>query len=265
MQELFAIASPPVLGDVPSLFALVVIGAVASGINAVAGGGSLLSFPALVGFGVPALEANATNALALWPGAIAGSLGFMNQLSRMKRTLLTMLLPSAVGGAAGAFLLVSTPERAFKLIVPALVLLATALLALQPRIRRWSLEHRRQLPVYAGVLLQLAVAVYGGYFGAGMGILMLAVLGVMTDGTLHELNAVKGWLGLLINLVASALFLAQGLVVLWPAIAMMIGAIAGGYAAARVSQRIDPEKLRRAIVALGFVMTGWFTYQVLRG
>ena len=265
MQEIVAIASPPTLGDVPSLLALAVVGAVASGINAVAGGGSLLSFPALMGFGVPALEANATNTLALWPGQISGSLGFLNQLSRLKKTLLAMLLPSVLGGAAGAFLLVSTPARAFKLIVPALVLLATVLLALQPRIRRWSLERRRHLPVYAGVLLQLAVGVYGGYFGAGMGILMLAILGVMTDGTLHELNAVKGWLGLLINLVASALFLVQGLVVLWPGLAMMVGAIAGGYYAARLSQRIDPEKLRRAIVALGFVMTGWFTYQVLRG
>jgi uncharacterized protein len=265
MHELARIASPPTIHDVPALLALVLVGAIASGINAVAGGGSLLSFPALVGFGVPALEANATNALALWPGAVAGAIGFANQLSRMKRALASMLLPSAVGGALGAWLLVSTPERAFKLIVPVLVLGATVLLALQPRIRRWSFERRRRMPVAVAILIQLAVSVYGGYFGAGMGILMLAVLGLMTDGTLHELNAVKAWLGLLINLVASVLFLARGVVVLAPGLALMVGAIGGGYLAARVSQKIDPEKLRKAIVALGFGMAGWFSYQVLVG
>jgi uncharacterized protein len=265
MHELLTITDSPTLQSAPALLVLVVVGAIASGINAVAGGGSLLSFPALVGMGVPALVANATNSLALWPGSIAGAAGFASKLPRMKRTLLTMLVPSALGGAAGAWLLVSTPERAFKVIVPILVLTATVLLALQPRIRRWSLQHRRQLPTSAAIALQVAVAVYGGYFGAGQGILMLAVLGLMTDGTIHELNAVKALLALLINLVASVLFLVRGLVVLWPALALMSGAVAGGYIAARLSQRLDAEKLRRAIVVLGFVMTSWFTFQVLRG
>lgn len=258
-------ASAPTLSDAPALAALALAGAVASGINAVAGGGSLLSFPTLVAFGVPPLEANATNALAMWPGSVAGGLGFWNQLEKSKRALYFMAVPSAIGAAAGAALLTVTPERAFKMVVPVLVLAATALLALQPRIRAWSRKDHAKLPAWLSVVLQLAISVYGGYFGAGMGILMLAVLGLFIDGTIHELNAVKAWLGLLINLVASVFFLGKGLIVVWPGLALMAGAIAGGYFAARLSQRVDAEKLRRGIVALGFAMTAWFTADLFRG
>lgn len=264
-MPLLDLASTPALRDIPTLVALAVIGAVASGINAVAGGGSLLSFPALVAFGVPPLEANATNALALWPGSISGGIGFLNKLEKTKRALYVMILPSAIGGAAGAALLTVTSERAFRLVVPVLVLGATLLLALQPRIRRWSGKEHARLPLGWSLALQLAISVYGGYFGAGMGILMLAVLGLFIDGTIHELNAVKTWLGLLINLVASIFFLGKGLIVIWPGLALMIGAIAGGYYSARLSQRVDAEKLRKGIVVLGFAMSAWFAMDVIRG
>ena len=254
----------PTLRDLPAFAALAAVGAMASGLNAVAGGGSLLSFPALVAFGVPPLQANATNALALWPGSISGALGFLNKLEKTKRALFVMLLPSAIVAAAGAALLTITPEKAFKLVVPVLVLIATALLALQPRIRRWSGNEHARLPLGWSVFLQLAISVYGGYFGAGMGILMLAVLGLFIEGSIHELNAVKTWLGLLINLVASVFFLGKGLIVLWPGLALMAGAIAGGYFSARLSQRVDAEKLRKGIVVLGIGMTAWFTIDVLR-
>lgn len=263
-MPLLDLASAPTLRDIPALAALAVIGAVASGINAVAGGGSLLSFPALVALGVPPLQANATNALALWPGSISGALGFLNKLEKTKRALYVMILPSAIGGAAGAALLTVTPERAFKLVVPVLVLAATILLAFQPRIRRWSRKEHARMSVGWSVALQLAISIYGGYFGAGMGILMLAVLGLFVEGTIHELNAVKTWLGLLINLVASVFFLGKGLIVLWPGLALMAGAIAGGYFSARLSQRVDAEKLRKGIVALGLAMAAWFTVDLLR-
>jgi len=263
-MPLLDLASAPTLRDIPALAALAVIGAVASGINAVAGGGSLLSFPALVALGVPPLQANATNALALWPGSISGALGFLNKLEKTKRALYVMILPSAVGGAAGAALLTVTPERAFKLVVPVLVLAATILLAFQPRIRRWSRKEHARMSVGWSVALQLAISIYGGYFGAGMGILMLAVLGLFVEGTIHELNAVKTWLGLLINLVASVFFLGKGLIVLRPGLALMAGAIAGGYFSARLSQRVDAEKLRKGIVGLGLAMAAWFTVDLLR-
>jgi uncharacterized membrane protein YfcA len=188
----------------------------------------------------------------------------LNKLEKTKRALYVMVLPSVIGAAAGAALLTVTPERAFKLVVPVLVLGATVLLALQPRIRRWSRSEHARLPLGWSVALQLAISIYGGYFGAGMGILMLAVLGLFIEGSIHELNAVKTWLGLLINLVASVFFLGKGLIVLWPGLALMAGAIAGGYFSARLSQRVDAEKLRKGIVVLGLAMAAWFTLDVLR-
>jgi uncharacterized membrane protein YfcA len=259
----FTPGSTPTLDDLPALLALSAVGAIASGINAVAGGGSLLTFPALVGFGAPALYANATSSLAMWPGSLAGALGYVRRLPKVRGAMRALLLPSALGGAIGALLLVYTTERAFKLVVPVLVFGATILLALQPRIKAWSLRRERRISMLTGALLQLAVSVYGGYFGAGMGILMLAVFGLITDGDIHELNAMKNVLGLLINLVASVLFIVQGLV-LWAGLAIMVGAITGGYLSAKYSQRLDAEKLRKGIVALGLAMTAWFTLRVLR-
>lgn len=250
-------------GQWPALALMFVVGAIASGINAVAGGGSLVSFPALVALGVPPLPANATNSVALWPGSLGGAVGFLNQFDKTKRHIRTLLVPTVLGSVAGSLLLLNTPERVFKWVVPALILLATLLLAFQPQVKAWSLDRPRKAPVWEGAVLQGLVAVYGGYFGAGMGILMLAVFGTFVEGTIHELNALKTWLGLAINLFASVLFLWQGLVWAPAAVAMTLGAVAGGYAAARVSQRVDSERLRKAIVVLGLLMTTWFTYQVV--
>ncbi len=241
-----------------ALVALFGAGLFASGINAVAGGGSLLSFPVLVALGVPPLPANATNSVALWPGALSSAFGFLEQLERTRRHLWTLVPPTIAGSLVGAWLLVHTPERLFAMVVPALILLATLLLAFQPRIRKRVLGGKLRVPAAAGVILQFLVSVYGGYFGAGMGIVMLAIFGLFIPGTLHELNAMKAWLGVAINLVASVFFLGQGLLWMVPGLAVMLGAIVGGYLAARLSQRVDPEKLRRAVVVLGAVMTLWF-------
>jgi uncharacterized protein len=251
------------LHDAPALLGLVVVGAVASGLNAVAGGGSLVSFPALVGLGVPALSANATNTAALWPGSLAGAIGFLNQLSRVRSHLRSLIAPTLLGSLLGAWLLISTPERAFKLVVPPLIFTATLLLAFQPRIKAWSLKRAWKVSVVTGAALQFCVSIYGGYFGAGMGILMLAVFGLFIEGSIHELNAIRAWLGVIINCAAAVMFVAEGLVQPWPALALMAGGIAGGYVAARLSQKVNGDKLRKGIVGLGLALTVWFTWKLV--
>jgi hypothetical protein len=246
-----------------ALLALFCAGAVASGINAVAGGGSLLSFPLLIALGMPKLEANATNSVALWPGSLASAFGFRGQLARTKRQLPHLVPPTIAGSLFGSWLLTHTPARLFDFVVPVLVLAATSLLALQPKMRKLVLGRKAHVPVSVGMILQFLVAVYGGYFGAGMGIIMLAVFGLFVEGTLHELNGLKAWLGVAINLVASMFFLHEGLLWFVPGFALMLGAITGGYLSARFSQRVDPEKLRKGVVALGSLMTLWFTWSAI--
>lgn len=249
--------------DPVALIIFVVAGAVASGINAVAGGGSLISFPVLVAMGVPSLPANATNSVALWPGSLAGAMGFRNLLPKTGHHLRTLAIPTILGALLGAVLLVNTGQRAFDLAVPVLILGATLLLAFQKRIKEWATRTLLHIPVVGGMAIQFLVAVYGGYFGAGMGIMMLAAFSLFMDGTIHELNAVKTWLGLFINFAASVLLLQQGLVRLEPALGLTIGSIAGGYYAARVSQKVDSEKLRVWIAGYGFVMSAVFIWRAL--
>jgi uncharacterized protein len=169
-----------------ALLALFCVGVLACGINAVAGGGSLVAFPVLVALGVPPLAANATNAVALWPGSLSSAFGFLEQLKRTGRYLWVLVLPTVLGSLFGAWLLTHTPERLFAMVVPALILLATLLLAFQPQIRKRVLAGRAQVPTAVGVLLQFLVSVYGGYFGAGMGIIMLAVFGLFIHGSMHD-------------------------------------------------------------------------------
>lgn len=241
---------------------LVVVGAVASGINAVAGGGSLLSFPFLsLGLGIPAKAANATNAIGLWPGSLSGALGFKELLPKTGRHMRVLALPTLLGSVAGAVLLITTKEKVFSSIVPFLLLLATVLLAFQPQIKSWALRHRSEISPTSGVVLQFLVSVYGGYFGAGMGIMMLACFALYMEGNIHELNAVKTWLGLIINLLASVVFVIQGLILLWPALWLTIGSLIGGYYAARLSLRVDPEKLRLWISAYGLLATAYFAWR----
>lgn len=247
----------------PSLQAilLILIGAVASGINSVAGGGSLISFPFLnLGLGVPAKFANATNAVGLWPGSLAGAVGFRELLPKTGRHMRTLAVPTLLGSIGGAILLIWTRQKIFETVVPFLLLLATLILAFQPRIKKWALRHRHAISAPSGIALQFLVSVYGGYFGAGMGIMMLACFALYMDGSIHELNAVKAWLALVINLVASIVFLTQGLLLAWPALYLAIGSLIGGFWAAKLSLRVDPEPLRKAIAAYGFVATAYFAW-----
>jgi len=247
--------------DWPLALSLAGIGALASGVNAVAGGGSLLSFPFLVAVRIPALEANATNAAGLWPGSLAGAIGFLNALGRTGRHIRPLLLPTVLGSVLGALLLVRLPERVFETAVPFLIVLAASILALQSRIKLWVERRHGRLPFAAGWALQLLVSVYGGYFGAGMGLMMLAAYSLYMEGDIHEWNAVKTWLGLFINLLAAAIFVAEGRV-LWVAGASLgVGGIVGGFASARLSQRVNPDGLRIGVSLYGFVAAGWFAWK----
>ncbi len=241
---------------------MVVIGAISAGINAVAGGGSLISFPFLtLGVQIPSLEANATNSAALWPGSLAGAIGFRDLLHKTKRYFGILALPTLVGAVLGAWLLTLSPGRFFDSVIPFLILIATLLLLVQPRIKDRARRRDRHTPVWVGVLIQFLVSTYGGYFGAGMGIMMLGSFALYMEGNIHELNAVKNWLGLIINLVASAILAAKGLVLWGPFLALAAGSLVGGYCAAKYSQRVDSEKLRGVIAAYGLAMTGYFFWR----
>jgi len=246
-----------------------IVGAIASGINAVAGGGSLISFPTLtgvtvggfhLGYHVPMRTANATNSAGLWPGSLSSALGFWNLLPKTAKYLKTLWFPTVAGSICGAFLLIRTKEEIFGKVVPALILGATLLLAFQPRIKAWANKHERQITSRVAFCLQFLVSVYGGYFGAGMGIMMLAVFTIYMEGNIHELNAVKAWLGMIINVICSGVFLLGGLILILPFAALTFGSLIGGYYAAKYSQGIDPNKLRIAIACYGFLTAGYFAY-----
>ena len=236
---------------------------IAGAVNSVAGGGSLISFPALVAFGQPAILANATNTAALWPGTLSSALAYQRHTTVHRSLLITLTLPSVLGGLIGAFTLIHTPPQLFDHVVPFLVLFATALFALRDPITRWtgvtarSDEQVGTLGRLWGFTFQLGVAIYGGYFGAGIGILMLASLSLMGLRDIHRMNALKTILGTLINVIAFVFFAIGGLVV-WPlALLMAAGAIAGGYLGARLALRVDQRLLRGFVIAVGLVVSVW--------
>jgi uncharacterized protein len=241
---------------------MILIGAIAAGINTVAGGGSLISFPFLtLGAQIPSLQANATNSASLWPGSLTGALGFRDVLHKTKRYFGVLAVPTLAGSVLGAWLLTISPTKTFDSVIPFLILLASVLLVVQPRIKALAKKHDRPTPVWVGVLIQFLVATYGGYFGAGMGLMMLGSFALYMEGNIHELNAVKNWLGLIINLVASIFLAVKGLVLWGPFLALTAGSLLGGFYAAKYSQRFDSEKLRIVIAGYGFAMTGYFFWR----
>ncbi|HVV73603.1 MAG TPA: sulfite exporter TauE/SafE family protein [Verrucomicrobiae bacterium] len=237
------------------------VGAVASGINAVAGGGSLISFPYLTfGIGLPERIANATNSVGLFPGSLAGGFGFKNLFQKTGHYLRALLLPTAIGSVAGSLLLLNTSDAVFKEVIPFLIFLAALLLLFQPKVKALVGKGGRTLPVWAGVLLQFLVSVYGGYFGAGMGIMMLGCFALYIEGNVHELNAIKNWLSLLVNFTCSIVFVFKGLVMPTPALWVILGSLVGGFFAARISQRFDPNRLRLVIAIYGLGMSAYFAW-----
>lgn len=231
--------------------------AVGSAINSVAGGGTLITFPALIGVGLTPLRANATSTAAIWPGALAGTWGYRRELGRVERRFLWLLAPGLAGSLIGAVLLKLTPPATFAALVPYLVLFATVLFMLneplQRRLRAPHAEHviTTRWLIFAGGL-QLLTGLYGGYFGAGIGIMMLATLGLIGMKDIYQMQGLKSVLGMAINLTAAVYFMLAGLVH-WPeALVMTVGSIAGGYGGADLARRVGARLLRRAVIVIGF-------------
>jgi len=237
-------------------FALVASAVGAGAMNAMAGGGTILTFPTLLLLGEPAITANATSTVALLPGAAASLFGYRREVREERARWMFLLWPSLIGGAIGAILLLRTPPRTFEALAPYLLLFATALFALQD-----ALARRRSASDASGGrgrfavawILQLAVSIYGGYFGAGIGILMLALLGFLGLSDIHAANGWKNVFTIGINGVAAAWFILRGAVD-WPvALILAAGAIAGGYAGARFARTIGRRRARAAVVLIGLL------------
>jgi len=249
-------------GSVLSLPHLVAFAAafVAGAINSVAGGGTLLTFPVLIWIGLPSITANATSTVAIWPGSLGSVWGYRRELRGVHPITYVLTVPSVVGGVIGAVLLQRTPTHVFDRLVPMLILFATCLFMLQEPVQRMigsgglALHARSRRWVVGAVLFQLLVALYGGYFGAGIGILMLAALGILGYTEIHQMNGLKTLFALFINGIAALYFVVMGMVH-WPeALVMAIGAIVGGYAGAGVARRIGAKGVRRVVILVGFAM-----------
>ncbi len=232
----------------------------AGSVNAVAGGGSLISFPSLVAAGYAAKTANVTNTVALWPGYFGGSLAYRSELRVQRRRVLLLLGPSIAGALVGSAVLLATPAGAFEAVVPFLILFASGLMAFQERLASFAADHHlnsrgpQHLPwaLYAAVF---ALAAYGAYFGAGLGILTMAALAILMPDDIQRSNALKGVLSLVINAVAVVYFALFGPVQWGPAALMAGGALAGGYLGAGIARRLGPLWLRRAIITLGLAVS----------
>jgi uncharacterized protein len=247
------------------LLVLFLAALLAGTINSVAGGGTLLTFPALLAFGVPPIAANATSTVALVPGSFSAFWGYRADLKQGSRTLLAFAIPSVVGGALGALFVNRVGDATFARLVPWLIFGATALFVVQAPLRAWIVRRLDRPPgaepgrgaLVAVVLFQLAVATYGGFFGAGIGILMLAALGLFGLESIHRMNGVKNFAAVCINGVASITFIALGRVHWHLALLMAAGAIIGGQLGARVAKRIGEQNVRRVVVVIGLGIGGW--------
>jgi uncharacterized membrane protein YfcA len=246
--------------------ALALTAVLAGAINSVAGGGSFLTFPALMFCGVTPIRANATNTVAVWFGSLASVGAYRRQLGGQGRALVTLLTTSLIGGLLGALLLLDTPDATFKQLLPWLMLTATLIFIFGKYLTSWLrrqihldiTEPRHVGPFIAGCALQLVIAVYGGFFGGGIGILMLALLTLLGYEEIHAMNALKTVLATAVNGIAVVTFIVARIVD-WPqALVMIAGSIIGGYGGAVIAQKVDGEVIRRLVMAVGFGMTAYF-------
>ncbi|MFE3204915.1 sulfite exporter TauE/SafE family protein [Embleya sp. NPDC059237] len=242
--------------------AIFAAGIAAGGINAVVGSGTLITFPVLLGFGYSPVTANVSNTIGLVPGSISGAIGYRRELAGQRPRLLRLGLASLLGGITGAILLLTLPAGAFKAIVPVLIVIALVLVILQPRLAR-SLAARRagngtpeEGPRHGGALLWVAVfgtGIYGGYFGAAQGVLLLALFGVFIAENLQRMNAVKNVLAAVVNGVAAILFMIVADVAWWVVLLIALGSVIGGQIGAKVGRKLPPTALRAVIVAVGSI------------
>jgi uncharacterized membrane protein YfcA len=241
-------------GTLVLLFAAAAVG---GAINSVAGGGSFVAFPALLFAGVAPVPANATNTIALWPGALAGAVAYRRELVRVRDTLVPLGLAALAGGLAGSLLLLRTSDHTFVLLIPWLLLLATLLFSfggvVVSRVTRGA-----HAPLPVAVAAQLAISVYGGYFGGGMGIMVLAVLSLLGMVDIHPMNALKTVLGTLVNGVAVVAFVVAGAVAWGPGAVMIVGGVFGGYTGAALARRVSPKRVRALVLVVAWAMTAYF-------
>ncbi len=232
----------------------------AGAINSVAGGGTLVSFPALVWLGVPSVVSNATNTVAMWPGSMGSMWGYREEMRGLSSRMLLLVVPSLIGGILGAVLLRVTPPGVFDRLVPFLILFATLLFLAQEPVQR----RLRSADAAASasnqwlgwsIGFQFLVSVYGGYFGAGIGILMLAALSIMGLTDIHQMNGLKNLFATCINGIAAMYFIYGG-IVSWPhAVVMIVGAAAGGYLGAGLARRLGRKAVKNIVIAIGLAMT----------
>lgn len=243
---------------------LIFLAAVVAGfINAMAGGGTLVSFPVLLAVGISPVVANVTNTVALVPGTIGGMWSQRNEFQSQYRRLLKLLPVAIVGGVAGGLLILNTSEDAFKSLIPYLILGATLLLGFQVRIKNWVVsrigeahsEHHN--PIFMLSMVFLA-AIYGGYFGAGLGVILMAVLGLVTDDSMTRLNFLKQALGFAINLAAAIYFAFSGKVDWMIAFVMIFGSLLGGLIGGKLAGKMKPEVLRWIVVSAGLIAATFY-------
>lgn len=239
--------------------------AVAGVINSVAGGGSFITFPTLLFLGVPAIPATATNTVALWPGSIASAAAYWRELYAVRKGLLLLSIVSVVGGYIGAHLLLSMSENAFRTAIPWLLLVATAVFILGPLFARKSDPgtHEAGAPVrqrhpIIGAVVQFAIAVYGGLFAGGIGMLMLAAQSMLGMDDIQVMNGLKNWLATCIKGVAVVTFIVSGAVFWGHAVVMVVGGLVGGYYGAATARKLDPKLVRGCIILIGVVLTIYF-------
>jgi hypothetical protein len=238
------------------VLAIFAAGIVAGTINTVVGSGTLFTFPVLLGFGYSPVVANVSNTIGLVPGSAAGAFGYRRELAGQRRRVMTLAVASITGGITGAVLLLSLPASAFKAIVPVFIAVALVLIVMQPRLSGWLDKRRpqgRQVPGPLATLGVFAGGIYGGYFGAAQGILVLAILTLSLDDDLQRLNAVKVVLTGVVNLVAGLVFVFAAHVAWGPAGLIAAGSTLGGVFGARVGRRLPPAVLRAVIVVVGVV------------
>ena len=248
----------------PNATLLFVAAGLAGTMNSVAGGGSFISFPALIFTRVLPIPANATSTVALWPGTVASAGAYRKRFPKDFKILVEMLTTSVTGGTLGAVVLLRTPQTTFMRFVPYLFLLATLLLIFGKQLATWveatfkTSKQPRWMMVVASNFFQFLIALYGGFFGAGIGIMMLALLTLLRMEDIHAMNALKTLLNAAINGAAVVTFIAAG-AVLWPqALVMLGGAVMGGYGGAHFAQKLDPLIVRRFVIAVGISMSLYF-------
>lgn len=245
---------------------MVVVVAAAFGagiVNTIAGGGTFLTFPALVYIGVPPIIANATSSVAVFPGYLGGAIGYRKELTSIDRSqLIRIAAITLVGGLIGSFLLLFSADAAFSFIVPFLLLGATLIFLFGEKIRQWAALKSKTITPY-GAVGMLLVGTYGGYFNGGLGIILLALFALWGMTNIHQMNGLKTGLSFALTLVSVIVFSLGGLVEWQYALAMMVGSLAGGYAGAPLAKSLPMPVVRTIVATIGFVMSGIFFWRII--